>query len=64
VRLKGCEPFPGDCALSVAETVKANEPAAVGVPESVPSGASASPPGKAPEVTAQVNGAEPPLALK
>src|SRR5436853_606048 len=63
VTLKGCEPVPGFCALSVAVTLKANGPMAVGVPESVPSGASASPPGKAPEVTAQVNGGEPPLAL-
>ena len=60
--VKGCEPLAGGCALSVAVTVKANEPAAVGVPDSVPSAASVRPPGKAPEVTAQVNGGEPPLA--
>jgi hypothetical protein len=63
VTVKGCEPVPGVCALSVAVTVKANGPTAVGVPESVPSEASVSPPGRAPEVIAQVNGGEPPLAL-
>jgi hypothetical protein len=61
--VKGCEPVPGACALSVALTVKANAPTEVGVPESVPSEASVSPAGKAPEVIAQVNGGEPPLAL-
>ena len=63
VTLKACEPVPGVDALSVAVTLKANGPTAVGVPESVPSEASVSPPGKAPEVIAQVNGGEPPLAV-
>src|SRR6478752_6875217 len=63
VTAKGCEPLAGGCALSVALTVNANAPTEVGVPESVPSEASVSPAGKAPELIAQVNGGEPPLAL-
>ena len=63
VTVKACEPLAGGCALSVTVTVKVKEPAAVGVPVSDPSAPSMRPPGKAPEVTAQVHGdGEPALA--
>jgi hypothetical protein len=63
VTVKDCEPLTGGCALSVTVTVKVKEPAAVGVPVSEPSAPSVRPPGKAPEVTAQVHGdGEPALA--
>lgn len=45
---------PGAALLSVAVTVKLKLPPAVGVPESVPSAASASPAGSAPAVMANV----------
>jgi hypothetical protein len=60
--LKDCEALVGGEALSVAATVKANEPALVGVPDKAPSLPSARPAGKLPAVTFHVNGGEPPLA--
>jgi hypothetical protein len=56
VTVKGCEPLARGCALSITVTVKVKEPAAVGVPVSEPSTLSVRPPGKAPEVMAQVHG--------
>ena len=61
--MKDCDSATGGWALSVAVTVNMKVPAVVGVPESVPSGASVSPAGAAPVVTAQVYGAKPPVAV-
>src|SRR5579862_7545892 len=54
---------PVPVELSVAVTVKLKVPAAVGVPESRPLGASGTPVGVAPEVTANVYGGVPPDAV-
>jgi hypothetical protein len=62
ITVTGRLPVSGVCALSVAVTVKANEPTLVGVPESDPSLPSIRPGGRAPAVTVHVNGGEPPLA--
>ena len=59
-----CESFSGLGALSVTVTVNVELPLPVGVPESVPSLFNVKPAGNAPAATLQLNGAEPPSALK
>ena len=49
--------------VDVACTVKLNEPAAVGAPDSTPALDSVNPPGNAPAVTVNAYGATPPFAL-
>src|SRR5947209_2549816 len=54
--------LPMSPAPSVAVTVKVEVPVAAGIPPSAPDGPSDSPPGRAPEVTAKVNGPGGPVA--
>ena len=49
--------------MSEAVTVNANRPASVGLPAIVPVGPSATPVGRAPELSAHVNVPVPPVAL-
>jgi len=54
----------GVAALSVTVTVKLNVPASVGVPVREPSVPSVRPSGNAPDVSFQMSGSKPPVAVK